>query len=105
MAFNGSATPATLMVKLAERSAPVVFCRTTTVRVPWEGSAGGMLLPVRSDRPVPLAEMQKLVRQICDAQVSVPAGGIRKGETLMQDMGRNHANIIAERTVQAASDL
>ena len=78
---------------------------TTTVRVPRAGSAGEMLLPVRSDRPVPLAEMQKLVQQICDAQVSVPEEGIRRGETLMEDLGKNHANIVAERTIQAASDL
>ena len=78
---------------------------TTTVRVPRAGSAGGMLLPVRSDRPVPLAEMQKLVRRICDAQVSVPEEGIQRGGTLMEDLGKNHANIVAERTIQAASDL
>ena len=40
-----------------------------------------------------------------DMQVSVPEEGIQRGGTLMEDLGKNHANIVAERTIQAASDL
>ena len=72
---------------------------TTTVRVRADGADGVRLLPVRSDRPVPLAEMQKLAELLREKTFCLPADGIRRGDVLVSGLGSAGADILSERTV------
>ena len=75
---------------------------TTTMRVvsdaPEEGLTG-KLIPVRSDKPVPLDEMETLAEMLRSMQIPVEhAGELRRGDVLAAGLGRDHVNIIAERS-------
>ena len=89
---------------------------TTTMKVEagsgWTEGAGEHgarehLIPVRSDRPVPLAEMKEIAQTLSrivlpwpregEGQAGSPPERIRRGQILAQDIGSNHVNIIAER--------
>lgn len=62
-------------------------------------SFAGFLLPVRSDRPVPLSELQPLAQQISRTVIRIPENGsIETGEILLRGLGSPRVNIIAERT-------
>ena len=69
---------------------------TTTVKI----KETGELLPVRSDRPVPLRQMQRLARALQQQTVSLPPEGIRRGDVLVRDLGGKEVYIIAEKTIR-----
>lgn len=69
---------------------------TTTMKV----EDAPILIPVRSDRPVPLSEMRGLAAEL--SRVAIPrekAEQIRCGDVVAEGLGRNRVSIIAERSV------
>lgn len=61
----------------------------------------GPLIPVRSDRPVPLDEMRRLAAEL--SRVVIPrekAEQIRCGDVVAEGLGRNRVNIIAEKSAR-----
>ena len=75
---------------------------TTTIRSASDASAGstvGSLIPVRSDSPVPLDEMQELAKMLRSMHIPAEhAEKVRRGDVLAAELGRDHVNIIAERS-------
>ena len=93
---------------LQERDHPQRILTTSLkIRVPDESvTASGQgyvlepLLPVRSDRPADRDEMRGLVRRL--QKISLDADRvreIRRGDVLLENVGRNHVSIIAERSL------
>ena len=64
---------------------------TTTIRI----AGTNRLLPVRSDRPVPLGEMQELAGQLRETALHIDTG-VKTGDVLIRSLGSEEANIIAE---------
>lgn len=77
---------------------------TTTMRLE-DGRAGSsegsLLVPVRSDRPVPLRELRDLVKGLRQRRIQMPSEGIRRGDVLVRDLDGKGINIIAERALEA----
>ena len=75
---------------------------TTTMKIASDapaGSTAGSLIPVRSDSPVPLDEMQELAKMLRSMHIPAEhAEKLRRGDVLAAELGRDHVNIIAERS-------
>ena len=64
---------------------------TTTMRI----AGTNRLLPVRSDRPIPLGEMRELAGQLRETVLRIDTG-VKTGDVLIRGLGSEGANIIAE---------